>query len=77
MSIIASTVAVKAVKHVVVLSEQARWQTEKSRFLLVTSPTDPTPTDSVRTQPHRLCPQFTFNLISNSSLSKLLGVLVT
>lgn len=75
--ITASFETVKAETNVIVLSEQAGWQSEKSRLLLFTSPTEPPQKDSVRTLPHRLCPHFTLALISNSSLSYLQGVLVT
>lgn len=74
--IIARAGPVKAVTHVIVLSEQAGWQSEKSRLLLFASPTEPPQTDSVRAKPHRLCPHFTLALIGNSSRD-LLGVPVT
>lgn len=74
--VIARAEPCKAVTHVIMLPEQAGWQPEKSRLLLFTSPTEPPETESVRTQPHGLCPHYTLCLISNSS-RYLLGVQVT
>lgn len=59
LPILASTEPVRALTHVIMLSEQAGWQSEKSRLLLLASPTVMPQTDPVRTQPHWLCSHFT------------------